>query len=459
MKNIVVIGGGPGGVAAAIRAAQLGASVKMIEAGDVGGVCMNRGCIPLSVLGSAALACPDAARLTDLNLSGSGPVPDQATLLGRLRQTSGYIRMGTMGLLRSNGVEVISGCARLAVPGGVMVDDRSIEADAVILAGGAQWRSLDIPGADLPGVTTTDELFSLTELPPSVLVVGGPPWAVELAQMLTLLGVETTLAVTDSLIPEMDRQVGNRLKAALEKAGLKIVTKARLTAVEQREEDLCGLFDTKKGELDITARNVIRTQRLPRLQGLGLAGAGLNSDGSGLEVNEYLETGLKGVYAIGDLVSGRLSSHRASTMGLVAAANAMGERQVFDETAIPTAVFTRPGAASVGLTEKQARREGYEVLTGEVPYGVNARAIVEIASEGFAKVICDETDHRLLGVHLMGPHSAEIIGQACLALNLKARAEDLADVAAPHPAYSECLVEAARSALGRAVYLPVQSGG
>jgi len=458
MKKILVLGGGPGGVAAAIRASQLGAEVTLVESTHVGGVCMNQGCIPLRVLGSTAEAAATINRAADLGLNAGQAELNIDQLKARLADAVNYMRMGTEGLLQSNRIRIVRGQGRLLPSGEVKVGKESLSAEAVILATGAGWKRPDIPGADLKEVVTSDELLADLKIPKRLVVLGGWPWSIELAAFYHRFGAQVTLAAPGGFLPEVDRQISNRLRSLLKGEGLGLLVQAELTGIKKVKTGLEVSLTLKGKEERIVTDKVLITERVPRLKGLGLKEAGVKVAGGAVKVSSQLQTDNPRVFALGDLIGEPLLSQKASAQGVVAAENALGAKKAFDSSAIPRVLYTIPEVAAVGLTEKEAKAQGHEVVVGEIPYGVNARAMAELSADGFVKIICGARYGEVLGVHVLGPQSAELITQAALAIQLEATARELAQVVAPHPSFAEALVDAARMALGQALYVPKQSG-
>ena len=452
--KIITIGGGPGGTAAALRARQLGAETILIESSHLGGVCMNHGCIPMRVLGSTAEAAAVIEQAEKLGLNPVEPELNPQKLETRLSQTIQYMRMGTEGLLASNGVRVIKGKARLTAAGHVQIDDRKLEADAVILATGGTWLKPDFPGGDLEGVGSPTPDFGLPNLPPRVLIVGDAVWAVEMAGFYNRFGSKTALAVPGDFLPLIDRQTGSRLRLLLKKQGLEVLRQAKLSTITRTKNGLEVDLLVKGRKQKLVVDRVVTTDRGPGLEGLGLTESGIETANGAVTVNDRFQTTRPNVFAIGDLIGEPFFSHKASAQGLCAAENALGVGRPFVGHAIPVVLYTQPELASVGLTEKAAKASYGEIVVGEVPYGVNARAMAEIQTGGVVRAIFDGRYKQLLGVHILGPQSGELITQAALAIQLEATARELADVIAPHPTYAEALVDAARMAMGEALYAP-----
>jgi len=453
-QRIVIVGGGPGGVAAAIRSRQLGAEAVLVEPDHLGGVCMNSGCIPIRILGTCVEAAWTAADAERMGLRPMEFQMDPERLERRIEQTVQYMRMGTRSLLKARAVEVLSGKARLTGDGRVQVNGKALKADAVVLAMGADWARPGFPGADLPGVGPPEPHFDVVGPHRRILLAGGSDWTVELAAFYARFGRETALVEPEEFLPRFDRQISVRLRNELKKGGVDVLRHAAIEGVEKTSKGLRALLRVKGGEEKREFDRVIFTDRVPRTSGMGLEAAGVALAEGAVSVDETLRTSLPHVYAIGDVTGPPYSSHKASAQGELAAENALGARRSFAERVVPAVLYTRPEAAAVGLTEKGAKARHGKVLVGEVPYGFNARAMAEMKEGGVVRALFDEKYLQLLGVHVLGPHSAELITQAALALQLEATAQELVDVIAPHPTYAEALADAARMAMGRALYVP-----
>jgi dihydrolipoamide dehydrogenase len=453
-KKIVIMGGGPGGVAAAIRARQLGAEAALVELGDLGGVCMNAGCIPLRILGSCREAASAAEGAAPLGLQPSVLSLNVKGLEKRVQQTAEHMRLGTRSLLRAKGVEVLAGEARLLGPGRVRVERKTLTADAVILATGGGWSAPGFTGADLDGIRPPDLLSDVTDSGRRVLLTADSDWAVELAAFYARFGRTTILATPKEFMSRFDRAVRVRLGNALKKEGVEVLRRTEIHSVRKTDQGLEVSLRAKGRSEKRTVDRVLFTGRAPRIDGAGLKEAGVDLREGAVAVNDRLQTNLPGVYAIGDLTGPPCYSHKASCQGELAAENALGGKRSFEDRLLPSVLYSRPEAAAVGLTEKAAKAEHEEVIVGEVPYGFNPRAMAEMEESGVVRALFEGRHGQLLGVHVLGPHSAELITQAALALQLEATAEELADLIAPHPTFAESLVDAARMALGRAMYLP-----
>lgn len=452
--DLVVIGGGAAGVAAAVRARQLGAEVALLEEGLLGGVCMNKGCIPTKCLMETARLYWQIKRFGQLGLLVPNVQLDWGQIMARKEDLVGYLRMGTEGVLKSNGVKILKGPARFEGPDKIRVGEEVLEGERFLLATGSRWAGLGISGDAFSKVVTTDWLLDMREVPQEVLVLGGGPVELEAAQYLLFLGAKVTLLEPGTrLLPEEDREMSKRLSAALRAQGLGVLTQARPLEIRETERGLSLLAQTPEGEKSLEASLILHAARVPALEGLQLERAGVNLFKGLLQANPYLRTNCSHILAAGDVTGPPFYSHRASAMALVAAQNALGSSEVFAFHRVPRAFFTYPEMASVGLTEQQAKDTGLKVRSATIPYSVNAKAMMGLDTDGAVKLVIEENYGEILGVHVVGPHATELISEGALAMELEATVEDLTRAMRLHPSLSESQVEAARECLGRGIYV------
>jgi len=457
MKDVIVIGGGAGGVPAAIRAAQLGADVAIIEAKEFGGLCMNRGCVPFghmmlasNVLGAVSLGKKLGFRFEGIN-------PDYGELKKRQDELIGFMRMGVSSTLKKNNIELIEGKGILAGKGKVAVNGKIRSCKNVILATGASWAKPDFIEGDMEGIINSDDLLTADELPERTLLFGRSPWLLEIGQFLHRFGKKVILATPDkSILPNESKAIRTRLNKALKTEGIDILREAGITRVAKEKGGLSVTLNFKKGSDTLAVDRILYMERAPSLKGLGLASVGLDEDADFLEVDRRMQTGAAGIYAIGDLtgLQERHYSHLSSEGALIAAENAMGLNSRINRLTFARILFTQPQVASVGMTEKEAKTGGYDVIVGAAPYGMNPLGMLLSENEGLVEVVADKKYGEILGAHFVGTNVAEMAGQAILAIGMEGTLEDLARAAFPHPTLSESLPEAARNALGRHIYLP-----
>lgn len=460
LYDAIVIGGGPGGYTAAIRLAQLGKRVLCVERESLGGVCLNWGCIPSKALISAAGMVERIREAGAMGIDAGEPVVDfartQAWKEGIVARLTGSV--GT--LIRGNGGEVAYGNARVLGPELVEVrgadgaTERYRARDAVVIATGARLASL--PGFEPDGarVITAREAVSLTEVPRSLLVVGGGVIGMELGMMYQKLGTRVTVVeVTDGLLPGVDPDLTRVVERRFCGRGGEVLTGARALGWEPRADGAAVAVEHGGARRTVEVERVLLSVGFqPNARGLGLEEAGVRLDERGhVAVDDRMRTSVPGIYAVGDVAGGPYLAHKAFREAEVAAEVIAGRNVRRDWYALPAAVFTDPEIAVVGLTEAQARAEGRDVRVGRFPFTASGRAMSLGDTEGFVKVVAD--GERLLGVGIVGPEASELIGEAAFALEMVAAAEDVALTIHPHPTLSEGVMEAFKHALGEAVHV------
>jgi dihydrolipoamide dehydrogenase len=450
--DLIVIGGGPGGVAAAIRGAQLGARTALVEGTHWGGFCLNRACVPTKLLAATVDRLKTLQTAARMGFSKAEAAVDPAAVFKMKEELVGYFSMGTEGLVKAKGVTPIQGRGRLAGPGRVAVAEKVFQARAVIVAVGAQWVRPSFPGADIEGVLNSSQFLEEGRVPARSLILGAGPWALELAQFLGGCGSQVVVAARErGILPDFDPEIGQRLRGALKNDPLTILNSCQVVSIAKDQEGLCAVLSVKGKEETRRFDRAIYFDRRPALAELGLDTVGLKD----LSVDEHLASRVPGIWAVGDAVGKEpFLSHRSSAMGIVAAENALGAQRVFNPNTVPRVAYTNPQAASVGLTEDQAEEAGYEVLAGTAAIAASPMAMIQGVSSGVVKVVGEKRYGELLGVHIVAPFATEIIGTGALAIQMEATLEDLARSALPHPTIAESLSDAAREALGWAIYIP-----
>lgn len=461
-KNMVIIGGGPGGYVAAIRAAQLGGKVTLIEKDELGGTCLNRGCIPTKAMLRAAELLDLMETSKDFGIHTGEISVDFAKILARKDRAVKTLVSGVSGLMKSNGVEVIKGKARLISPKEIEVLDEKqqkvvYQAKKIILATGSISADLPIPGAKIPGVINSDEALQLTKVPESMVIIGGGPIGLEFGTIFAKLGTKVTiLEMLPQILPGEDAEVASSLDKSLRSSKIQILTNSQVKGIfEGSAGKKKVVATTGEGEKAFEAQYVLMAVgRRPNIEGLGLEEAGVHFTPKGVEVNEKMETNVSDVYAIGDVTGQWLLAHFASAQGGVAAENAMGQEVRMDRRHVPRCVYTLPEVASVGLTEKQAKDAGYELKVGKFPFAANGKATIIGERNGFVKIVAGAEYGEILGVHIFGPQATDLIAEGVLAMHLEATALDMARSIHPHPTLSEAMMEAALDVEGVAVHFP-----
>ncbi len=451
--NVIVIGGGPAGYVAAIRAAQHGAKVAIVEKKEFGGTCLNLGCIPTKaylksgeIIEGMKMAASRGIVFESTNYKIDMPkvVQHKNTVVKKLTS-------GVEALLRSNKVDIFKGVAKINKNRDVVVDDSTvIKGDKIILAGGSKVSRINIPGIENPNVLTSDDLLALEVLPETLAVIGGGVIGIEMAQAFEALGTKiTVIEMMDRIIPSVDNEASELLTKLLKKKGVKIMTSTKITEIA----DKAGRVEvkTENGESVIADKVLISIGRLPDMEGMGEIK--FEMERGRIKVDKYMETSVKGIYAPGDVNAIKMLAHVAFRMGEVAADNAVkGNHRELKLHSAPSVVYTHPEVAMVGLTEEQAR-EKYDVRVGRFDFAANGRAMASGDNVGFVKVIADSKYGEIIGIHIVGPAAAEIIQQASLLMEMEITVDEVIKTIYGHPTYSEALFEACADVLGEAVHI------
>ncbi|WP_280380857.1 dihydrolipoyl dehydrogenase [Nocardia wallacei] len=473
--DLLVVGGGPGGYVAAIRAAQRGLSVGLVEKERPGGVCLNWGCIPTKAMLRSAEVFQTVSAAADFGVLAENVRFDFDAVRRRKDGVVEELTDGVAGLLRANGVTVLEGHARFTGPTTVEVHEvgpspvfpggpryaaapttaiRRVDARDVIIATGSVPARLPIPGADLPGVITSDGAFGLTEVPRRLVVVGGSAVGAEWASLFATFGSEVTIVeLQDRLVPLEDTDIGTALGRSFAKRGITVLTESTVESITAAAPLRVTVAGPHARALDADVV-LVGVGRRPNTADLGLAAAGIGTDARGfIEVDDQLRTGVDHVYAIGDVTGRALLAHVASHQGLTAADVIAGRPAHIDYTVIPAATFTHPEIASVGLTEEQARAAGHQVLTAKFPFAALGRPRTFGDTEGFLKIVAGQQHQEVLGVHIIGPSASDLITEGALAIALEATLDELADTIHAHPTLGEIGMEAALTGLGLPVHI------
>jgi dihydrolipoamide dehydrogenase len=454
MYDVVVIGGGPGGYAAAIRASQLGAKVALAEAGEIGGTCVNRGCIPTKVWQHSAGLLYNLRRASEFGIKAVVEELDLNAVVARKNGVAGDIRMGMEGLLGNNGVEVVRGHAVLKNAQEIDVDGTVLETRKTIIATGSRLDIPDIPGLE-EAVLTTDQFMNIDRVPSSVLVLESNPMAVEIASTLSVFGSKVYIINKNSrILAREDHDTSQRIAQSLREQGVELFLKYGVDAIRPSRNGFEAVLTGPKDQI-VEVEKVLISSRKPNTASSGLdqVGVRLNADGS-IAVNSNLETSVPGTYAIGDAVGGWMLSHAASSMAITAAENAMGQAGTFAFHLIPRGIWTIPQVGSVGLSEEEAEKKGIDFEVGDFPYAINGMAMACNEMTGAVKIISESRYGEILGVHIVGANATDMVAEAVLAMQLEATVKELAHSIRIHPTFSESVVEAGRDCLDWALYLP-----
>jgi dihydrolipoamide dehydrogenase len=445
--DCIVIGSGPGGYVAAIRAAQLGKKTAVIEKDKVGGRCLNYACIPAKAVLRSADLLSEIREADEYGLKVSGVEVDYAAVQERRAKVVSTLTGGVAGLFKKNKIDLIEGEASLTAAGNVSVGGEEIAAETVILATGSLKRS--IPGVEFGGrVIGTEEAWALSELPGRLAVVGAGASGAEIASGFARLGSEVLLfEALERVLPTEDADISRLVERGLKKQGMQIHTKTLVEGVGSGEQSVNFSYGGESGEVDYL---VIAAGRGPDVDALGLAAAGVELDERGLvKVDGALRTSVKGIYAIGDLTTGPALAHKASDEGIIAAEDAAGlSTHPISLVDIPRATFCTPNVGSFGLTEAQAREQGHDVVVGKVPYGAVGGGTVYGDRTGLVKLVGERKYGELLGGHIVGSRATELIQELVNVRALEGGYAEVARIIHGHPTLSEAVMEAGRAADG-----------
>ena len=463
--DVVVIGAGPGGYVAAIRAAQLGMKAACIDSRDsAGGTCLNIGCIPSKALLQSSEKFAEAKNgLAEHGIKIDGASLDLAAMMARKDKVVTTLTRGVEFLFRKNKVDWIKGRARIAAAGRVMVTangggNRDIETGAIVVATGSE--SIPLPGLaiDEQRIVSSTGALALNRVPERLAVIGGGYIGLELGSVWSRLGSKVTvIEFLDRILPNMDRELGPALQRVLTRTGVafKLGTKVAGGEIGNKAITL-QLEPAKGGERETLAADVVLVAigRRPFTNGLGLDEIGIARDAAGhITVGENFATNVPGIYAIGDVVRGPMLAHKAEEEGIAVMERLAGQKTEIDYDAIPSVVYTWPEVAAVGKTEEELKAAGTQYRTGKFPFTANARARTNGDTDGFVKVLADTATDRVLGVHIIGPDAGTMIAEAALVMEFGASAEDIARTCHAHPTLPEGLKEAALAVAGRAIHI------
>lgn len=463
--DVTIIGSGPGGYVAAIRCAQLGLKTAMIEKYDsFGGTCLNVGCIPSKALLDSSEHFHNAAHtfkthgidLKDLKVNFKQMIArknevvkqntDGIQYLMKKNKIDTYIGLGSF--INKNSIKITSGKT-----------EKTIETDKVIIATGSKPSSLPFIQVDKKRIITSTEALNLTEVPKHLVLIGAGVIGLELGSVYARLGAKVTvIEFMDSIIPTMDKTLGKELQKSLKKIGFEFLLSHKVKEVKSNGKEVTLKADNSKGE-EVTVKGdycLVAVGRVAYTQGLGLENIGIKVDerSKKIPVNQHLETSVKGVYAIGDVITGAMLAHKAEEEGMFVAESIVGQKPHINYNLIPGVVYTWPEVASVGFTEEQLKESGKKYKVGSFPFLASGRARASMDTDGLVKILADANTDEILGAHIIGPRAADMIAEAVVAMEFRASAEDISRISHAHPTYTEAFKEACMAATGnRAIHI------
>lgn len=454
--DVAVVGGGPGGYIAAIRCAQLGLKTALIEKREVGGTCLNRGCIPTKALLHSSEVYHTLKNAAEFGVVAENAGFDYAKMGERKNAIVSKLRGGIASLLKSAGITVLSGEGKLKDKHTIIVGGADeITAESIIIASGSLASSIPIQGIDLPGVINSDGVLSLTDCPEQIVIVGGGVIGIEFATLFNNLGRKVTvIELLKDILPGIDGEISSVMRKLLEKRGVVIHTGARMKQIEGGAPLRC-LFEVDGAEKSVPCNIcVIAAGRKPNTEALGLEAVGVQMQKGFLSVNEHMRTSVENIYAIGDCTGMIQLAHVASAQGLVAAHCIAGQTKRMEYNAVPSCIYTNPEIASVGLSEQEAMKRGYDVQIGRFFPSGNGKSLVIGEKDGLVKLITDKKTGEILGAHIMSARATDLISEICAVMKSEGTLEELSDTIHPHPTVSEMIMEAAHDAEGLCCHLP-----
>jgi dihydrolipoamide dehydrogenase len=450
--DLIVLGSGPGGYVAAIRAAQLGMKVAIVEREKLGGICLNWGCIPTKALLRTSEIYHYLTHASAYGLSAEKPGFDLAKIVDRSRKVAGQLNAGVKGLMKKNKIAVVEGEGKLTGKGKLQVGDKALEAKHIIVATGARARDLPFAKADGERIWTYRHAMVPKVMPTKLLVIGSGAIGVEFASFYSDMGAEVTIVeMLERILPVEDEEVSAFMHKALAKQGMKIHVASGVDRLEAGSDGVKATL--KDGAVEEFSHAIVAVGIVPNTEGIGLEALGVRTDRGHIVTDGYCRTNVEGIYAIGDVTGPPWLAHKASHEGVVCVEAIAGKNpHPFETWNIPGCTYSRPQVASVGLTEAKAKEGGRKVRVGKFPFIGNGKAIALGEAEGFVKTVFDAETGELLGAHMVGAEVTELIQGYAVARQLETTEAELIETVFPHPTLSEMMHESVLDAYGRALH-------
>ena len=458
MYDIIVIGSGPGGYVAAIRAAQLGQKVALVEKAELGGVCLNWGCIPTKALLKSALVYQYATTAAQYGIHVDNAKADLEKIIERSRNVAAQMSKGVEFLLKKNNIEIITGHATVDSPNTVLVENVKYQTKNIVIATGARPREMDCIPVNGENIVNSKQALALKKMPKTVVVIGSGAIGSEFATFYNTIGAKVTIVeYANKIAPLEDDEISATLERAMRKSKISLMTSTAVEKVEtQSTNDIVKIYcNGKKGEQIIEADLVLSAVGIvANIENLGLENVAVNTEKGKITVNENCQTSIESIYAIGDVIPTAALAHVASAEAIHTVEYIAGlNPQPINYNCIPSCIYTSPEVSSVGLTEKQALEQGYELRIGKFPFTASGKATAVGARDGMTKIIFDKKTDVILGAHFVGLNVTELVGETTLALSLGATAKNIINTIHAHPTMHEAIMEAAAAAHSEAIHV------
>jgi len=458
--DVTIIGGGSAGYVAAIRAARLGLKVILIEKDKLGGLCLNRGCIPTKALVRTAELFTNIKRASEFGIDIKNPVLNFSKTMARKDRIVQRLSHGVGELMKANHVRIIKGEGSIIKSGIVQVINEKgykekINTKNILIASGSSVTRIPIPGVELEGVITSDEALTLNELPKKILIIGGGIVGIEWAGIFNAFGVEVTIIeILPRILLSIDEEIIQRSLFTHKRKGIKIFTNSKIKEISKINNHLEVLISNKEGQINIlTDKILLSSGRVPDFGNINIQKLGIETEEKAIKVDRKMRTNIPGIYAAGDVVGKLMLAHVASAEGKTAIENIAGIEKMMNYKIVPKCVFSIPEISSVGLTEEEAKKEYNNIKVARFPYMASGKALVMGETEGLVKMIAEGNSSKILGIHIFGAHASDLIAEATLGLSLNATAEEIINTIHAHPTLAETIAEAAEGILGKSIHL------